>query len=191
MNKDRNLPVLGRPPARWRPLWLWLRYSLFASAAFTLAPHGCYYGTPRELGWPFAAIEWVPAFMYIMGGPVGYQDYVRHMDAMWRTRSDIIGPQFAKVCYNTSYRWVRLPNGHVVTVSPSRMAGNFLVFGAVCGLITAARDRTRYHGRRPSCLSCGYDLRGSLGSRRCPECGTALNWTSGGSQERGMRIDDE
>ena len=41
------------------------------------------------------------------------------------------------------------------------------------------------------CLACGYDLRGSLGFRRCPECGTpfdasTLRWDSSASTALGV-----
>lgn len=32
------------------------------------------------------------------------------------------------------------------------------------------------------CLECGYDLRGSIGSERCPECGTPTDSTGSGAK---------
>ena len=34
--------------------------------------------------------------------------------------------------------------------------------------------RRRYRERHGLCLKCGYDLRGSVGSSLCPECGDAI-----------------
>ncbi|MHC4088817.1 MAG: hypothetical protein ACYSVY_00790 [Planctomycetota bacterium] len=45
---------------------------------------------------------------------------------------------------------------------------------ALPGIAAAAMFAYRRRSRPGHCQSCGYDLRGSAGSARCPECGTQI-----------------
>ncbi|MDX9912710.1 MAG: hypothetical protein RBS39_12845 [Phycisphaerales bacterium] len=53
-----------------------------------------------------------------------------------------------------------------------------LVIGMVVSLVRMRPRGTPRSGRIP-CQACGYDLAGTPGAERCPECGTRITYASG------------
>jgi hypothetical protein len=53
-----------------------------------------------------------------------------------------------------------------------------LALGPAVWLIPLARRRKRWYGGQ--CAACGYDMRGSMGAERCPECGVGWRAHKGG-----------
>ncbi len=151
------------------------RYLLLGIAMLgaALAPRSCgpRLWLPEYIGFPFG---WVDAFPHMTRldtpRPPSYSRILEAMDSAWDDFE--IGPQFAPDWMDPSWRWVRLPNGHVLRACPWRLGAN-LAIGALCGY--AIGSVVRMLRKRPWFVcKCGYDLTGNV-SGRCPECGLPVN----------------
>ena len=55
------------------------------------------------------------------------------------------------------------------------LLGGSLQWGLLSWFLLRVRERRRHPSREQICAECGYDLRGSIESARCPECGTPFD----------------
>lgn len=198
-------PPPGAPPVDVRRLlWVGAIASLAALALFTamslLWTHTFNYGHPRgygigrsrqvhrhdfgeRYGWPFRCYEhqfsnW---YVYTPGGvrPASSEEkrqWLAALRAETRTGFGYFSP-------GARERYMRNPTGDMrFIIWPGIYANTTLVLfaGILTAVIVNAIIIMRRRKRRADgcCVQCGYDLRASGESGRCPECGTLIDTTS-------------
>lgn len=165
----------GRPARRWL-LRGFRRHSLHTACAgvalaVVFGSLGRRVGAvwqPR--GWPWLAFDPCPL---TFRGPVPAAERLP-VAAEWWARGKI-GPNWAPVEDEPGWRWLRLPNGLIVTFSPACLLANAALAMTLAVLVSTAVQFLALlrsgRLREGHCGHCGYDLEGNA-SGACPECGT-------------------
>jgi hypothetical protein len=165
----------------------WVLVGLGIGVIVTIVPRSLPHNLwlPHRCGWPMLSFEPVPTLVILdTVEPVTYHDQLGAMETVWRSelaRVTLGMENFAPFILDSSWRWFRFPNGHLITFTWRGIAVD-LGLGILGGLAIAAftgfarRRNPRY--RDGHCSECGYDLTGNV-SGICPECGCPLKVDAG------------
>ena len=151
--------------------------ALLGAIAINSIPHPARPLHGWQYGWPWRSIDALPALMLVPAERATYWDHYGEMQRIWRTGIMGAGRNWAMFEYDQRWRWLRLPNGHVILFSTIALCANAIIWLGTVGATLCAFHvwrRSRNAGLNSvKCRECGYNLTGNV-SGRCPECGTPV-----------------